>query len=111
MRYVVSGRLRQPSPLSPAEYITVAIREWEIVLGWLSCGKALAYGRVGAPVGGAILLDVASEAEARALAESLPFAPYAEVSLRRTDGGALVGPDGLLGWATQLGDATEPAAI
>ena len=33
MRYVVSGHLRQPGTLSPAEYLTLAVREWEMVLG------------------------------------------------------------------------------
>ena len=86
MRYVVSGRLRQPCPLSPAEYLTLAIREWETVIEWLACGRALAYGRLCAPGGGAILLDADSEAEARRLAAALPFAPYAEVMVRRSDG-------------------------
>ena len=111
MRYVVSGRLRQPCPLSPAEYITLAIREWEIVLGWLGCGKALAYGRLGTASGGTILLDVESEAEARALAGSLPFAPYAEVALRRSDRDGSSRPDGLFRWAGELGDTTEPAPV
>lgn len=111
MRYVVSGRLRHPCPLSPAEYITLAIREWEIVLGWLACGKALAYGRLGAPSGGAILLEVESEAEARTLAGTLPFAPYAEVTLRRSDGLGSSGSEALVGWARELGNATERAAV
>lgn len=34
MRYVVSGHLRQPGTLSPAEYLTLAVREWEMVLGY-----------------------------------------------------------------------------
>jgi hypothetical protein len=78
MRYVVSGRLREPSGLSPAEYFALAVREWEVVLDWLHARKALGYGRLGG-AGGAILVDAASEAEARALARSLPFAPYAEM--------------------------------
>lgn len=78
MRYVLSGRLREPSGLSPAEYFALAVREWEVVLDWLHARKALGYGRLGG-AGGAILVDAASEAEARALARSLPFAPYAEM--------------------------------
>ena len=85
MRYVVSGHLREPCSLSAAEFVTLAIREWEIVLGWLASGKALAYGRLGTPPGGAVLLEVGSEAEARALARALPFAPYAEMRVRRSD--------------------------
>jgi hypothetical protein len=79
MRYVVSGRLRAPCPLSPAEYFALAVREWETVLGWLESGIALGYGRLGTPSGGALLLEVASDAEARCLAESSPFARYADV--------------------------------
>lgn len=74
MRCVVSGRLREPCALSPREYFTLAIREWEVVLGWLAGGRALAYGRLRASEG-AILLEVESEAEARNLANRLPFRP------------------------------------
>jgi hypothetical protein len=35
--------------------------------------------------GGTLLVDVSSEADARALAASLPLAPYAEVTVRRSD--------------------------
>ena len=85
MRYVVSGRLREASGLSPAEYFALAVREWEIVLAWLHSGKALGYGRLGG-AGGAIPVDAASEGEARALARSLPFAPYAEMQVARATG-------------------------
>lgn len=89
MRYVVSGRLRQPCPLSPAEYLTLAVREWEMVLGWLAVGTALAYGRLGTRTGGAVLIDAPSEAEAWRLAASLPFAPYTEVIVKASDGATL----------------------
>ena len=89
MRYIVSGRLREPCLLSPAEYFTLAVREWEIVLGWLERGTALAYGRLGTPRGGAILLDAGSEAEARRLAGTLPFAPYTDVVIWRSDSEAI----------------------
>ena len=80
MRYLVTGCLREPCPLSPAEYLALAIREWETALRWLVDGRALAYGRLGnGTTGLAIVLDVESEAEARRLAESLPLAPYADV--------------------------------
>jgi hypothetical protein len=46
---------------------------------------ALAYGRPLAPSGGTLLVEVASEAEARALAASLPLAPYADITVRRSD--------------------------
>ena len=82
MRYLVIGCLRESCPLSPAEYLTLAIREWETVLRWLVDGRALAYGRLGNGTGAAIVLDVESEAEARRLAESLPLAPYADVRVR-----------------------------
>jgi hypothetical protein len=90
MRYVVSGRLREPSGLSPAEYFALAVREWEVVLDWLHARKALGYGRLGG-AGGAILVDAASEAEARALARSLPFAPYAEMWVTPAKPGAISG--------------------
>ena len=85
MPYLVSGRIVEPCQLSPAEYFTLAVREWEVVLDWMACGRALGYGRLSGGGGGAILLDVESEAEARALARSLPFAPYAEVSIAPVD--------------------------
>jgi hypothetical protein len=56
-----------------------------MVLGWLSSGVALAYGRPVSVPGGTLLVDVSSEADARALAASLPLAPYAEVTVRRSD--------------------------
>ena len=104
MRYVVSGRLREASGLSPAEYFALAVREWEIVLDWLHSGKALGYGRVGG-TGGAILVDAVSTAEAQALARSLPFAPYAEMWVTPARGvetpgrrlTALLGQDGRAG--------------
>ena len=71
MRYLVTGCLREPCPLSPAEYLALAIREWETALRWLVDGRALAYGRLGNGTGLAIVLDVESEAEARRLAEPL----------------------------------------
>jgi hypothetical protein len=48
-------------------------------------GVALAYGRPVSVPGGTLLVDVTSEADAHALAASLPLAPYAEVAVRRTD--------------------------
>ncbi len=86
MRYVVTGHLREPCTLSSAEYITLAVREWEMVLGWLASGTALAYGRLVAPDGGALLIEAGSEAAAWALARSLPFAPYVDLRVRRSDG-------------------------
>jgi len=83
MRYVVSGRLREPCGLSRAEHFTLAVREWEVVLGWMACGMAVGYGRLGAAGTGTIVLEVASEAEASALARALPFAPYADLSIAR----------------------------
>jgi hypothetical protein len=56
-----------------------------MVVGWLSSGVALAYGRPVSVPGGTLLVDVSSEADARALAASLPLAPYAEVTVRRSD--------------------------
>lgn len=85
MPYLVRGRLTEPCRLSPAEYFTLAVREWEVVLGWMACGRALGYGRLCGAGRGSILLDVESEAEARALARSLPFAPYVEISLAPVD--------------------------
>ena len=85
MRYVVTGRLRRSCQLSPEEYFLLAVREWELVLRWIAQGKALGYGRLGTPGGGTVLLDVESEREARALAQALPFAPYAELTVSRVD--------------------------
>lgn len=85
MRYVISGRLRPGDVLSPAEYFTLAVREWEVVLGWIARGRALAYGRLGGPEGGAILVEAESLGEAQALARSLPFSPYAEVTVAPAD--------------------------
>jgi hypothetical protein len=95
MRYVLSGRLHRPCPLAPAELVTLVIREWEVVVAWLASGRALAYGRVGADGSGALVVEVASEAEAWRLAESLPFAPYSVLEVRAAeevpDAAALVG--------------------
>jgi hypothetical protein len=91
MRYVVSGRLREAARLSPGEYLALAVREWEVVLGWLRSGKALGYGRVGGN-GGAIVVDAASEAEARMLAQALPFAPYAEMRVTPAEAPPEAGP-------------------
>ena len=85
MRFLIEGRLRTSCGLSPAEYFDLAVREWEMVLGWLSSGIALAYGRPVSVPGGALLVDVSSESDARALAASLPLAPYADVTVRRSD--------------------------
>jgi hypothetical protein len=85
MRFVIEGRLRRSCGLTPAEFFDLAVREWEMVLGWLSSGVALTYGRPVSVPGGALLVEVGSEADARALAASLPLAPYAEVTVRRTD--------------------------
>jgi hypothetical protein len=85
MRFVIEGRLRRPCGLAPAEYFALAVREWEIVLRWMDAGVVLAYGRPVSPPGGSLLVEVTSEAEARALAESLPLAPHAELTVRRAD--------------------------
>jgi hypothetical protein len=106
MRYVVSGRLRDPVGLSPREYVALAIREWALVLDWLRAGTALGYGRVGG-ASGTLVLSCASAAEAAALARSLPFAPYAEMRVtpvpdpevrapgRQPRAGLAPGPDAL----------------
>lgn len=85
MRFLIEGRLRPSCGLTPAEYFNLAVREWEMVLGWLASGIALAYGRPVSIPGGTLLVDVSSEADARALAASLPLAPYGEVTVRRSD--------------------------
>jgi hypothetical protein len=85
MRFLIEGRLRPSCGLTPAEYFDLAVREWEMVLGWLASGVALAYGRPVSVPGGRLLVDVSSEADARALAATLPLAPYAEVTIRRSD--------------------------
>jgi hypothetical protein len=85
MRFVIEGRLRRSSGLTPPEYFALAVREWEIVIGWIRSGVALAYGRPVTPPGGTLLVDVPSEAEARALAASLPLAPYADIAVRRAE--------------------------
>lgn len=85
MRYLIEGRLRPACGLSPAEYFALAVREWEMVLGWVQSGVALAYGRPVSVPGGTLVVDVGSEADARALAASLPLAPYADVTVRRSD--------------------------
>src|SRR5215831_11998444 len=85
MRFLIEGRLRSSCGLSPTEYFDLAVREWEMVLGWLSSGIALAYGRPVSVPGGTLLVNVSSESDARALAASLPLAPYAEVTVRRSD--------------------------
>ena len=53
--------------------------------GLAPSGVALAYGRPVSVPGGTLLVDVGSEADARALAASLPLAPYAEITVRRSD--------------------------
>lgn len=88
MRFVIEGRLRRPCGLPPAEYFALAVREWETVLRWLASGVALAYGRPLTPSGGTLLIEASSEAEAHALATSLPLAPYADITVRRSDGQA-----------------------
>jgi hypothetical protein len=85
MRFLIEGRLRPQCGLTPAEYFDLAVQEWEMVLGWVHAGVALAYGRPVSVPGGTLLVDVASESDARALAASLPLAPYAEVTVRRAD--------------------------
>src|SRR5262249_20674903 len=85
MRFVIEGRLRPSCGLTPVEFFELAVREWEMVLGWLSSGVALTYGRPVSVAGGTLLIEVGSEADARALAASLPLAPYADVTVRRTD--------------------------
>jgi hypothetical protein len=84
MRYVVRGRLREGSELSPRRYFELAVREWAVVVGWIRSGTAVAYGRHGGS-GGAIVLSAASEAEARRLAQILPFTPYAEIQVTPAD--------------------------
>jgi hypothetical protein len=85
MRFVIEGRLRRSCGLAPDEYFALAVREWEMVLEWIAAGVALAYGRPVSQPGGTLLVEVASEADARALAASLPLAPYADVTVRRSD--------------------------
>jgi hypothetical protein len=85
MRFLIEGRLKPACGLSPADYFDLAVQEWEMVLGWLASGVALAYGRPVSVPGGTLLVDVSSEADARALAASLPLAPYADVTVRRSD--------------------------
>jgi hypothetical protein len=85
MRFLIEGRLRPSSGLSPADFFDLAVQEWEMVLGWLHTGVALAYGRPVSVPGGSLLVDVSSEADARALAASLPLAPYADITIRRAD--------------------------
>jgi hypothetical protein len=85
MRFLIEGRLRPACGLTPADYFELAVQEWEMVLGWLASGVALAYDRPVSVPGATLLVDVSSEADARALAASLPLAPYAEVSIRRSD--------------------------
>jgi hypothetical protein len=85
MRYLIEGRLRPSCGLTPQDYFALAVQEWEMVLGWLASGIALAYGRPVSVPGGTLLVDVSSEADARALAASLPLAPYADVTVRRSD--------------------------
>src|SRR5262245_21964382 len=85
MRFLIEGRLRPGCGLTPAEYFDLAVKEWEMVLGWVSSGIALAYGRPVSVPGGTLLVDVSSEGDARALAASLPLAPYADITVRRTD--------------------------
>jgi hypothetical protein len=82
---LIEGRLRPSCGLTPAGYFDLAVQEWEMVLGWVASGVALAYGRPVSVPGGTLLVDVSSEADARALAASLPLAPYAEISVRRSD--------------------------
>ena len=79
MPYVASGRLREPCLLSPAEFVTLAIREWELVMHWLVTGRARAYGRLSGPGGGAVVLEARSTEEAWRMAASLPFAPYVDL--------------------------------
>ena len=85
MRFLIEGRLRPVVRAHAQDYFALAVREWEMVLGWLSSGIALAYGRPVSVPGGTLLVDVSSEADARALAASLPLAPYADVTVRRSD--------------------------
>jgi hypothetical protein len=81
MRFLIEGRLRPACGLSPAEYFDLAVQDWEMVLGWLSSGVALAYGRPVSVPGGTLLVDVSSEADARS-ARRLPAA----CALRRGHG-------------------------
>ncbi len=85
MRFLVEGRLRPGCGLSPAEYFALAVREWEMVLEWVAAGVVVAYGRPVSPPGGTLVVEVASEADARALAASLPLARYADVTVRRAE--------------------------
>lgn len=81
MQYLVRGRLRRPCRLSPTEHFALAVREWALVLGWVASGRAAGYGRLGTIGGGAIRLLARSESEARRLAASTPFAPYADLAV------------------------------
>jgi hypothetical protein len=92
MRFVIEGRLRPSCGLGPAEYFALAVKEWEMVLGWVAAGVALAYGRPVSPPGGTLVVDVASERDAQALAAALPLAPYAEVTVRRAEARAPAAP-------------------
>ena len=101
MRYVVSGHLRQPGTLSPAEYLTLAVREWEMVLGDSPQGQ-LSPTAGWARAGGAVLLDVPTELEPRRAAAGLPLAPDAAVEVRASgpwrlarDWAAALGPPAL----------------
>ena len=40
-RFLIEGRLRPSCGLTPQDYFALAVREWEMVLGWLSSGIAL----------------------------------------------------------------------
>ena len=85
MRFLIEGRLRPSCGLTPADYFDLAVREWEMVLGWLSSGDRarLRASRLGArrhpsrrrPVRG-------RRARARGLAAARP---YAVVTVRRSD--------------------------
>jgi hypothetical protein len=85
VRFVIETRLRQPSRLTVEQYFALAVREWEVILGWLARGPALACDRPVSPRGTTVLVEAGSEAEARALAASLPLAPHAELIVRRSD--------------------------
>lgn len=87
MCYLVTGRLREGSGLSAGQYVALAIREWEMVIGWVATGRALAYGRLLGPGGGVLLLAAESATEARRVAASLPWASYADIVVRRAPQG------------------------
>ena len=75
MRFVIEGRLRPSCGLTPARYFDLAVQEWEMVLGWVASGVAIAYGRPVSVPGGILLVDVASEADPARSRRRCPWPP------------------------------------